>query len=135
MRPRIWLIKKFGRKNKNLKFRTKNAKFAYFAARIWKYYWHIWNRHPRICLIAKFCEIIKIPKFRTKNALFWYFWTRTLKNYCHIWNQHPRICLIANFSEKLKMSKFWPKMLYLGIFGVKFENYFVIFEISLHEFV
>ena len=83
----------------------------------------------------KISSKIKISKFETKTALFGYFWARILKNFSQIWNQHPRSRLIANFCDKLKMPKFGPKMLYLGIFGLKFENCFVIFEISLLEFV
>ena len=74
------------KKIKILIFGTKNARFAYFGTRIWKYYCHIWNRHPQIWVTAKFCEIIKIPKLGIKNALFGYFWAWILKNYCHIWN-------------------------------------------------
>ena len=66
-------------KTKIFKFRTKNTRFTYFGARIWKYNCHIWNHLLRICLLAKFCEIIKIPKFRTKNVLYGYFWARIFK--------------------------------------------------------
>ena len=91
-------------------------------------------------VIAKFCEETKMPKGGTKNALlgifdqeclFWVFLGKNLKKvYCHIWNQHPQICLFAKLLEKTKMPKFgtknawfgyfWPKMPYLGIFGLEF---------------
>ena len=72
----------------------------------------------------KLAEKTKFPKFGTKNALFGFIWGRILKNYCHISNQHPQICLILE-----------PKMSYLGIFGLEFENNIVIFEYSTFEFV
>ena len=98
------------KKIKILIFGTKNARFAYFGTRIWKYYCHIWNRHPQIWVTAKFCEIIKIPKLGIKNALFGYFWAWILKNYCHIWNHHPRICLIVKFCKKWKCLILGTKM-------------------------
>ena len=108
------------KKIKILIFGTKNARFAYFGTRIWKYYCHIWNRHPQIWVTAKFCEIIKIPKLGIKNALFGYFWAWILKNYCHIWNHHPRICLIVKFCKKWKCLILGTKMPFLGIFGLEF---------------
>ena len=40
------LFQSLVQKIKILKFNTKNTRFVYFGARIWKYYCHIWNRHP-----------------------------------------------------------------------------------------
>ena len=37
---------------------------------------------------------------------------------------------MTKFHEKAKMPKLGPKIPYLGIFGLEFENNFVIFEIS-----
>ena len=98
------------------KFVTKNARFAYFWAGIWKYYYHIWNQRPRICLVAKFGGKIKILKFGTKNAWFGYLWTGTWKQYCHIYNQHSQICLISKFREIMKMHKFGTNNALLGYF-------------------
>ena len=118
------------------KFGTKNALFEYFGARISKNYRHIWNQHPRIPLTAKFREKMEIPKFETKNDLFGYFWARIFKNYCHIWNWHPRTYLLAKISgKKQKCLNLGPKMPYLGIFGLVFENNIVISEISSLKFV
>ena len=86
------------------------------------------NHHPRICLNEKFREKNKMLQFGTKNALFGYFYAGIFENYCHIWNKYLRICLIPKFCEETKMLKFgtknveyfWPKMRYLGIFGLEF---------------
>ena len=101
------------------KFGTKNALFAYFWAKIFKNYCHIWNQHPQICLLAKFSEKTKTPRFGTKNAWFGHFWTGICKQYCHIWNHHPQICIIAKFCGKTKMPKFGTKMPYLSILDQK----------------
>ena len=76
-----------------------------------------------------------MPKLGTKDALFGYFWAEIRKQYCHIRKQHPRICLIAKFCEIMKMLKLGPKIPYLGIFGMEFENNIVIFDISTLKFV
>ena len=115
-------------------FRTKNALFGYFRARILENYCQIWNQHSQICQIAKFCGKIKVQRFGTKNASFGYFWAGILENYCHIWNQFLWVCLTAKLCEETKMLKcgikndillyFWPRMPYLGIFGQEFyKNY------------
>ena len=65
-------------------FRTTNALFVYFGARIFKCYCRILNEHLQICQNAKFWEKTKMAKFVTNNALFGYFWVRILKHYCHI---------------------------------------------------
>ena len=121
---RICQVAKFCEIMKMPKFGTKNALFGYFWARSFtKNYCHIWNQHREIYLFAKFHEKTKMLKFGYFGAGIW-------KQYCHIWNQHPRISVIAKFCEKTKMPKFgtknvlfgnfWPKMLYLGIFGLEF---------------
>ena len=58
-----------------------------------------------------------------------YFGLEFEKHYCHISNQHPRISLIAKFRKKnpqLSLN-FGPKMPFLGIFGLEFEETIVIF--------
>ena len=42
---------------------------------------------------------------------------------------------MTKFHEKAKMPKLGPKIPYLGIFGLEFENNFVIFEISTLKFL
>ena len=88
------------------KFRTKNALFCYFWARIVRILdcqnCQILKQHHQIFLITKFREIMKMPEFGTKSALFGYFW--------------------------LKMS-------YLCIFRLEFEKNIAIFDISVLEFV
>ena len=65
---------------------------------------------------------MKMPKIGIKNALFGYFWAR--------------IYLTAKFrAKKQKCLNLGPKVLYLGIFELEFENNIVIFEISTLEFV
>ena len=131
--PQILVMRKVCEKTKIPKLGSKNALFWYFWGRTLKSYSHIWNRHRWIRIIAKFCEETKMPKVGTKNALFGYFWTGIWKQYCHIWNQHPRICVIAKFCEETKMPTFgyfWPKMPYLGIFGLDcfWKNYCYIWN-------
>ena len=107
-------------KKKNvLKLGTKNVRFPYLGAGIWKYYSHNWNQHPRICLSAKCREKTKTLKFGIKNALRGYFGARISKNCCQIWNQLPQICLIAQFLRKTKCLYLGAKMPYLGIFYQK----------------
>ena len=80
-------------------------------------------------------KFIQIPKIEKNNnndnsnnikwnqkCLFWVFLPVNLKNYCYIWNQHPRICRNAKNCSKQKKANLGPKMLYLGIFGCKFEK-------------
>ena len=112
---RVWC-----KKIKILKFGTKNARFLYFRAKIWKTYCHILNQSPRIHLIVKFGAKWKIFKFGTKSALFEYFRAGICKWHWYIWNQHHRSCLIAKFLEKKKMPKFGTKMSYVAIFGLEF---------------
>ena len=83
----------------------------------------------------KFSSKIKISKFGTKNALFGYFWARIFQKLLSYLKSTPSKLSNWKLLWKPKMPKFGPKMFYLGIFGLKFENYFVIFEISLLEFV
>ena len=80
-----------------------------------------------------------MPKCGTKNALFGYFGARILESYSHIWNQHLWTSIIVKFCEETKMPKFetknalfghfWPKMPYLGIFGLDFEKGIARFDI------
>ena len=104
----------------------------------------IWNQNPWICLIAKFCEETKMPKFGTKkcriwafltkNALFRYFWARVLKillSYLKSASSNLSICKIS-WKKYLNLGQKMPD---LGIFGLEFENNFVIFEIRTLKFV
>ena len=114
-------------------FFTKKPYSDIFALEFEKNYCHIWNQHPQILVMRKVCEKTKIPKLGSKNALFWYFWGRTLKSYSHIWNRHRWIRIIAKFCEETKMPTFgyfWPKMPYLGIFGLDcfWKNYCYIWN-------
>ena len=65
--PSIFLIATFGTK-KPLSFGTKNARFAYFRARIWIHSYNIWNQNLWICLFGKYHEIMKMSKYRMKNT-------------------------------------------------------------------
>ena len=68
-----------------------------------------------------------MPKFGIKNVLG-IFGIELQKNYCHILDRQPQICLTAKFREKKqKCLNLRPKMLYLGITGLQFENRIVIF--------
>ena len=110
-------------KNEIVYIWDKNVLFGYFATRILKNYYHIWNQDPRICQVAIFCEKIKMLKFGTKNVLFGYFEATILKSYCHISNQHPRICQTTKFREKIKVSKFETKKSLFGYFWARtFKN-------------
>ena len=63
-----------------------------------------------MCSIAKLSSKMRALKFVIKVAWYLYFWAEIC--------QRPHVSLIANFVQK----KF-PKILYLGIFGLKFEHY------------
>ena len=103
------------KKKQILKFGTKNVRFPYFGAGIWKWHCHIWNQHPWICLIAKCHEIMKMSKFWTKGA----FSARILKNYCHIWNQYLWITANAKICQETKMPKFGTKNALFGCFWAR----------------
>ena len=105
-----------------LKFGTKSARFSYFGAGTWKYYYHIWSQHPRICLDVNFGAKIKILKFGTKDNWFGNFWAVIWKWY-YVWNQHPRIGLIAKFHEIMKLPKFGIKNASYGYGLVFYKNY------------
>ena len=72
-------------------------------------------------------HFVKKHKCLTLGPNFGYFWTGIWQQYCRIWNQHSRT---LKFREKTKMPNFetrnawfvsfWPKMPYVGIFGVQF---------------
>ena len=130
-RPWICLVAKFGANIKILKFETKNAWFGYFWAGIWKQYCFksaFLNQHAS----SAWPKMLHVSIFGLEFK----------KNYCHIWNQHPRICLIAKCRKKAKIPEFGakfclnvgPKMPSLGIFGLNFVNYIVMFEISAPGF-
>ena len=55
------------------------------------------------------------------------------KSSWYVSNQHLQICIIAKFGTNIKILKFG--MLDLGIFGLEFENHFVIFENSAFKLV
>ena len=108
---------KFCKKTKIPKFRTKNALFGYFWAKILKHYCHIWNQHPQICQIAKFREKTKMPKFGIKNALFGYFWARILENYCVIYEISTlNFVKLQNFAKKQKCLNLGRNKTYFSIF-------------------
>ena len=103
----------------------------YFWLGIWKYYFHVSNQHPQICLVAKFGAKIKILKFGTKNVLFGYFWAWNLKKTIVRFEISTfKYVYLQNITKKQKCLNFGPKMPDLCIFGLKFENNIVIFEIN-----
>ena len=121
-----------------LKFGNKIAFFGYFLDRISKNCCYISNQHP-----PTFCNYLILGKDKKCLNLgqkilsfFGYFLARITKQYCYFRNQHPEICLTAKFPEKKqKCINLGQKMSYLGIFGMKFENSIVIFEINTLKFV
>ena len=66
-----------------------------------------------------------------QKYLNWVFLGWNLKN----WNQCPWICLVAKFGVKIEILKVEAKMSDLVIFGLEFDNNFVVFEISTLKFV
>ena len=72
----------------------------------------------------------KLLKFGTKNVEFRYFRAGVWKYYYNNWNQCSRIFLIEKFGAKIKSLNLGPKMLYLGVFELDFENDVAIFEIN-----
>ena len=125
-------------KIKIYKFGTKNAWFAYFLDKIWKYYFHIWNLRPRICLVAKFgaktkiMKKTKMPKFGTKNASFGYFALEFENNIVIFEISNPNLSNCKISRKKQKCLNLWPRMTYLGIFWLEFENDIVIFDWNQH---
>ena len=59
---------------------------------------------------------------------------KTFEKTVCIQNQRPRICLTTKFGVKKKSLNFGPKMSYLGILGLEFENTIVIFEVCALNF-
>ena len=127
--PRICLIAKLMEKQKCLNLGpkcfiwvilTKNALFWCFWTRIFKKYCHIWNQHSQICLTGKFCKKErKMPKFGTKNPIFAYFWAGILKTFVIFEINTLRFLYLQKFTKKQKYLNLWPKMPYLGIFGLE----------------
>ena len=78
-----------------------------------------------------------MPNFRTKNDLFiWVLLDWNLKrilSYLKSASLNLSTCKILG--KKQKCLNLVPKMPYLGIFGLEFENSIVIFEISTLEFI
>ena len=100
--PSIFLIATFGAK-KPLSFGTKNARFAYFRARIWIHSYNIWNQNLWICLFGKYHEIMKMSKYRMKNTCNFQILLMCLKS-------APSNLSNAKFCEKNnKMPKFETK--------------------------
>ena len=124
------------------KFGTKNAIFRNFWPKI--HYLGIYGQElkkkllsdlksaPSKMPICKFSRKNKNAKIWDQKCLIWVFWVSILENFCHIWNHHLWICLLAKFCEETKMPKFgtkndlfeyfWPKMPYLGIFGLELKK-------------
>ena len=102
------------KKNKNLKFGTKNARFLYFGAGIWKYHCQIWNQCPRICLATRFGANIDILKFRIKKAWYEYFWTGSWRLYLKSVPSNLSNCKISWNNEvskfETKRAFFWAKI-------------------------
>ena len=80
-------------------FGTKNARFAYFKARIWANLCHNRNQQPQIWLISKFHKIWKCLNLRSKIPCLRFFGLQVWKTYYQIWNQYPQICLLQNFAK------------------------------------
>ena len=66
---------------------------------------------------------------------YWMFWAVFQKAIIMFEISSLTIYFIAKVDAKKKSLNFEPKMPDLGIFGLEFENNFVIFEISAFEFV
>ena len=106
---------------KKIKFSTKNALFWYYGRQV--------EKDIAIFAINAFkmeSFMQNIINFKLRPKLSFLDWH--LKNYCHIWNAYK-------ISKMLKCLYLGPKLLYLGIFGLEFENNIIIFEISTLEFV
>ena len=88
-----------------LTFRTKNALFGYFLARVQESHCLIWNQALKFVWLQSFVK----NKNPTKNAWFAYFLAGIWEYYSHISNQRPQICLLAKFGAKIKLLKSWTK--------------------------
>ena len=96
-----------------------------FEAGIRKQYSYVWNQQPRTCLLEEF-DKKKHLKFQIKDVLFEYFSAR-------IWK--ILLSYLKSACSSLSISKIGPKTPGFGIFGLEFENNFVIFEINLLKIV
>ena len=94
-------------------------------AGIRKQYSYVWNQQPRTCLLEEF-DKKKHLKFQIKDVLFEYFSAR-------IWK--ILLSYLKSACSSLSISKIGPKTPGFGIFGLEFENNFVIFEINLLKIV
>ena len=82
----------------------------------------MWEEKCLICVFWGYNLKIQSSYLKSSNLSYW---TGILKK-----------LLIAKFHEKIKMPKSGTKnALFFGIFGLKFEENIVIFEISVTEFV
>ena len=70
-----------------------------------------------------------MPKFGTKNALVRYFWSRISKQLLSYFKSAPSNWSNCKVSQKKTKNalNLGPKMPYLGIFGLEFENKIVGF--------
>ena len=105
---------------KNLKFRTKNALFRYFAEQIEK---DIAIFAISVLKVESFMQNVRIFNLGLKlPSLDWH-----LKSYWHIWNQHLRIFQNAKFQAKAQNSKFNTKNILLGyVWDRTWINYYRI---------
>ena len=83
---------------------------------------------PKFALLQSFVQKLKILKSGTKNAEF--------ENIIAVFEiKVLELALLQHYVQKQKSLNLAPKMPDIGIFGLKVENYIVIFEISTFEFI
>ena len=147
---------KFHAKLKNLKFGTKNTSCKHFRQDFEENY-HIWNKHSRICQNkkkscksqSKLClgpkSLLRLP-YLISN-----FCQVFLKCFLNVGPKMPYLGVLGRFFEKLlpyfklvlsnlskckvscKSKNPWTwnqKYLFLGIFGLRFGNTVVVFQIN-----
>ena len=101
---------------------------------------HSSNKHPWYFILKKVCEKMKMPKFGTKKS------APTNSHFICVflgWNLKTILSYLKSASWNLSNRKnsgkkclsLGTKIRFSGIFGMKFENNVVIFEISTLEFV
>ena len=134
--PKFHKIQVFMEKDKNIKkFRTKISLFSYFGDRIWEHSLNISNP----CL-----RLIYYAKFHGRNFKFWYTFSNTFFGYFYGGNEKTNVVfLFRNLTflnyivlckKKLSLNLV-SKLPYWGIFGLRFWNTIVIFDMGTFKFV
>ena len=99
-------LQNFPKKNKSLKFGTKNGLFWYFWARILKNLCHIWNSTVKFVKLQNFLKKQKCLSFR-KKRLICVFFGRNFKKLLSNFKSAPSILSNCKVLRENTNSKIW----------------------------